>query len=56
VVFPLLLTAPLTLKLSSWYAGRGLLIVAAILAAAVWAFWMSLGGRRALGALRLGDA
>jgi protein-S-isoprenylcysteine O-methyltransferase Ste14 len=56
VVLPLLVTAPLTLNLSRWYAGRGLLIVAAILAAAIWAFWTSLGGRRALGALRLGDA
>ena len=56
VVMPLLASTPFTLSLSRWYAGRGLLIVAAILAAATWAFWTSLGGRRALGALRLEDA
>jgi len=56
VVLPLLSAMPFTLNLSRWYAGRGLLLVAALLASAGWAFWTSLGGRRALGALRLGDA
>jgi hypothetical protein len=56
VVFPLLVTAPFTLNLSRWYAARGFLIVTAIAASAIWAFWTSLGGRRALGALKLGDA
>jgi serine/threonine-protein kinase len=55
VVLPLLTTAPLTLNLSRWYAGHGLVILAAVIAAATWAFWTSLGGRRALGALSLGD-
>ena len=55
VVSPFLGSTPFTLTLSRWYAGRGLLIAAAILAAAIWAFSTSLGGRRAMGALRLGD-
>jgi serine/threonine-protein kinase len=55
VALPFLVSMPFTLTLSRWYAGRGLLLVAAILAAAIWAFWTSLGGRRALGALKLGD-
>lgn len=53
---PILVSTPFTLRLSSWYAGRGLLLIAGILAAAAWAFWTSLGGRRALGATKLGDA
>ena len=56
VVTPLLATAPLTLDASRWYAGRGLLVVAAVLSLTVWAFWTSLGGRRALGFVRLEDA
>lgn len=55
VVVPFL-AMPFTLNLSRWYAGRGLVLAVAILAATIWAFWTSLGGRRALGALRLGDA
>jgi hypothetical protein len=56
VVVPFLAQAPFTLNLSRWYAARGIILAAAIVAAAIWAFWTSLGGRRALGALRLGDA
>ncbi len=56
VVLPLLVTAPLTLDLSRWYSGRGLVILATILALTIWAFWTSLGGRRALGFVKLADA
>ena len=56
VVVPFLTQMPFTLNLSRWYAGRGLVLAAAILAAAIWAFWTSLGGRRALGFVRLDDA
>ena len=56
VVTPLLVTAPLTLDVSRWYAGRGLVVVAAILSVTIWAFWTSLGGRRAMGFVRLEDA
>ena len=56
VVTPLLVTAPLTLDLSRWYAGRGLVVVAGIVSLAFWAFWTSLGARRALGFVRLEDA
>ncbi|HET9300292.1 MAG TPA: hypothetical protein VFO11_10115, partial [Candidatus Polarisedimenticolaceae bacterium] len=56
VVLPLLVTAPLTLDLSRWYAGRGLVILAAVLGSTIWAFWTSLGGRRALGFVKLADA
>jgi hypothetical protein len=35
---------------------EGRFLAAVILAAAVWAFSVSLGGRRRLGALKLGDA
>ena len=53
MVVPLLATAPLTLELSRWYAGPAIVFIGAILALAVWAFRISLGGRRALGAIRL---
>jgi serine/threonine-protein kinase len=56
VVTPLLVTAPFTLDVSRWYAGRGLVVVASILSLTIWAFWTSLGGRRALGFVRLEDA
>jgi len=56
VVGPFLATAPFTLELSRWYAGRGIVIVATILALAGWAFWTSLGGRRALGFVKLEEA
>jgi hypothetical protein len=53
---PLLVTTPFTFELSRWYAGRALVILVAILALAVWAFWISLGGRRALGFVKLEEA
>ena len=56
VVTPLLVTTPFTLDVSRWYAGRSLVVVAAILALTIWAFWTSLGGRRALGFVKLADA
>jgi hypothetical protein len=47
VATAILATAPLTLDASRWYAGRGLLVVAAILSFTVWAFWTSrVGGSR----------
>ena len=56
VVDPLLVATPFTLDVSRWYAGRGFVILAAILAVTTWAFWTSLGGRRALGFVRLEEA
>jgi len=38
--------APLTWDLSNWYAGAGLLSVAAVLGVAGWAFYTSLAGQR----------
>jgi serine/threonine protein kinase len=43
-----LLQAPLTSDLSAWYAGKGLIVVALILALAVWSFRHALGGRKVL--------
>ncbi len=51
----LLVTAPLTLDLSRWYAARGLFFVALILALAVWAFRVSLGGKAAFAGSRLDE-
>ena len=56
MVTPLLVSTPWTLELSRWYAGRGLVVGATILALTIWAFWTSLGGRRALGSIGLQDA
>jgi hypothetical protein len=47
--------APLTLDLSRWYAGHGLLLVAAALAVVAWAFHTSLGGRPMFGGAALDD-
>jgi len=52
----LLVTAPLTLDLSRWYAPRGVFFVALILALAVWAFGVSLGGKAAFAGSRLDEA
>ena len=40
--------APLTSDLSSWYASKGLIVVALILALAIWSFRNALGGRKVL--------
>jgi hypothetical protein len=40
--------APLTSDLSAWYASKGLIVVALILALAVWSFRNALGGRKVL--------
>jgi hypothetical protein len=40
--------APLTSDLSAWYASKGLIVVALILALAVWSFRNALGGRKIL--------
>jgi serine/threonine-protein kinase len=56
VVAPLLVTTPFTLDVSRWYAGRSLVVLAAIVSLTIWAFWTSLGGRRALGFVKLADA
>ena len=56
LVFPLLTRSPITLELSRWYAGRGLVVVGVILALAVWAFRVALGGRKAFGGAGLGEA
>jgi drug/metabolite transporter superfamily protein YnfA len=55
-VYGLLASAPLTLDLSRWYAARGFLFVALILALAAWAFRVSLGSRPVFGGARLDDA
>jgi serine/threonine-protein kinase len=55
VVTPLLVATPWTLEVSRWYAGRGLVVAAGILVLTIWAFWTSLGGRRALGPIGLQD-
>jgi len=55
-VYQVLAFSPLTLDLSRWYAARGLAFVALILALAVWAFRVSLGGRPAFAGARLEDA
>jgi hypothetical protein len=39
---------PLTSDLSAWYADKGLIVVALLLALAVWSFRNALGGRRVL--------
>ena len=52
----LLVTAPLTLDLSRWYAPRGVFFVALILALAIWAFRASLGGKSAFAGSRLDEA
>ena len=38
--------APLTWDFSKWYAGSGLLMALVVLGVAVWAFYISLGGRQ----------
>ena len=40
--------APFTSDLSAWYASQGLIVVALILALAVWSFRNALGGRKVL--------
>ncbi len=39
---------PLTSDLSTWYADKGLIVVALVLALAVWSFRNALGGRKVL--------
>jgi serine/threonine-protein kinase len=39
---------PLTSDLSAWYASKGLIVVAVVLALAVWSFRHALGGRKVL--------
>ena len=43
-----LIQAPLTSDLSAWYASKGLIVVALILALAVWSFRNALGGRKVI--------
>ncbi|MGA8577997.1 MAG: hypothetical protein WB579_04915, partial [Bryobacteraceae bacterium] len=40
--------APLTSDLSAWYASKGLIVVALILALAMWSFHDALGGRKVI--------
>jgi serine/threonine protein kinase len=44
----MVLGPPLTSDLSAWYASKGLIIVALVLALAVWSFRNALGGRKVL--------
>jgi serine/threonine-protein kinase len=41
-------TTPLTSDLSAWYADKGLIVIALVLALAVWSFRNALGGRKVL--------
>jgi Protein kinase domain len=45
----MLADAPVTLDMSRWYAGRGLFLVGLVVALAVYAFRVALGGRPAFG-------
>ncbi len=47
--------APLTLDFSRWYAGRGLFLAGVVVALAVYAFRLSLGGKPAFGAAGLDE-
>ena len=51
-----LVEAPLTLDFSRWHAGRGLFLAGFIVALAVWAFRVSLGGRSAFPGARLEES
>ena len=48
-----LMQAPLTLDFSRWHAGRGLFLAGVVVALAVWAFRVALGGKPAIAAARL---
>jgi hypothetical protein len=47
--------APLTLDFSRWHAGRGLFLAGFVVALAVWAFWVALGGKSAFAGGRLDE-
>jgi hypothetical protein len=47
---------PLTLDLSRWYASPSLILVGFLVALAVWAFRVSLGGKAAFGGATLEEA
>jgi hypothetical protein len=48
--------APLTLDFSRWYAGRGLFLAGVVVALAVWAFRVAIGGKSAFSGTGLGEA
>jgi serine/threonine-protein kinase len=52
----LLIEAPLTLDFSRWHAGRGLFLAGVVVALAVWAFRVSLGGKPVFAGTRLDEA
>ena len=51
----ILMETPLTLDFSRWHAGRGLFLAGFVVALAVWAFRVSLGGKPAFAAARLDE-
>ncbi len=52
----LLLSSPLTLDFSRWYAGRSLLVLLILAGLAIYGFRASLGGKAAFGAAALDEA
>ena len=48
--------APLTLEFSRWHAGRGLFLAGFVVALAIWAFRVALGGQPLFAAARLDEA
>ena len=48
VMFAFAAPWPLTSDFSAWYADKGLIVVALLLALAVWSFRIALGGRKVL--------
>jgi hypothetical protein len=56
LTWDLLLSMPLTLDFSLWYAGRAMLAAAVFLALAVYGFRVCLGGKPAMGAVKLEEA
>jgi hypothetical protein len=48
ILSDLVMRAPLTSDLSAWYADKGLIVAALVLALAVWSFRNALGGRKVL--------
>jgi len=51
-----LMEAPLTLEFSRWHAGRGLFLAGFVVALAIWAFRVALGGQPLFAAARLDEA
>ena len=55
VVWNMLVSVPLTLDFSAWYAGHGFFFVLVVLALALWGFWSARGGGPLFGVAGLDD-